>query len=137
MEGRPARRKMLPFWSPPCGVLLPTVQPAQRGCECTPLVGVGEGLEYSETGFMVLGRVIERACSCNYYDFIRENFIEPLELDHTLPADGPFIQDMAVGYMGDTEGAPHLALMPERTLRDGRLVPNPAFEFTGGGVIST
>jgi len=102
-----------------------------------PLFGVGEGLEYSETGFLVLGLVIERACSCDYYDFIRERFLEPLKLEHTVPADGPVISGMAVGYMGDTEGSPHLALLPERTLRDGRLVPNPAFEFTGGGVVST
>lgn len=99
----------------------------------TALFGVGEGMDYSETGYLLLGLVIERACGCRYYDLLRVRFLEPLSLKRTDPADGPELADVAVGYLGadDYHG------LPRKTLIGGRIVPNPAFEFTGGGIVST
>lgn len=43
----------------------------------------GERIKYSNFGYMVLGAVIEHVTNQSYEDFISENILNPLEMDHT------------------------------------------------------
>ncbi len=43
----------------------------------------GENFHYSNTGYNVLGKIIERASGISYSDFITKRFIEPLQLTNT------------------------------------------------------
>ena len=62
----------------------------------------GEKWGYSNTGFLVLGKVIEKVTGQDYYDYVRENVYRPAgmantdcyELDRVNP-------NLAVGYEGD------------------------------------
>ena len=102
--------------------------------EAAPLFPPGEGWAYSDTGYILLGLVIEEVTGRAYYDEVRERFLAPLGLDDTLPSDGPEIPGLAVGYTvpGNPFG------LPERTAdAAGRLVWDPGVEWTGGGLAST
>ena len=62
----------------------------------------GEKWAYSNTGFLVLGKVIEKVTGQNYFDYVRENIYRPAgmtgtdcyELDRVNP-------NLAVGYEGE------------------------------------
>ncbi|RDC69691.1 class A beta-lactamase-related serine hydrolase [Rhodovulum sp. 12E13] len=99
-----------------------------------PLFAPGDGWAYSDTGYILLGLVIEQVTGRAYHDEVRERFLAPLGLDDTLPSDGPDIPGLAVGYTvpGNPFG------LPERTAdAGGRLVWDPGVEWTGGGLAST
>ncbi|MEE4118698.1 MAG: serine hydrolase domain-containing protein [Paracoccaceae bacterium] len=99
-----------------------------------PLFAPGEGWAYSDTGYILLGLVIEEVTGRTYYAVLRDRFLAPLNLDDTLPSHGPDIPGLAVGYTvpGNPFG------LPERTTdAEGRLVWDPAVEWTGGGLAST
>jgi CubicO group peptidase (beta-lactamase class C family) len=67
--------------------------------EKTTLFEPGTKYQYSNTGFVVLGKIIEEVSGMNYYDYIRENIYRPAgmintdsyELDRITP-------DRAIGY---------------------------------------
>ncbi|MGC9418648.1 MAG: serine hydrolase domain-containing protein [Rhodovulum sp.] len=99
-----------------------------------PLFKAGTGWAYSDTGYILLGLVIERATGRPYYDVLRERLLDPLALRETRPSDRPDIPGLAVGYTvaGNPFG------LPVRTAdAAGRLVWDPAVEWTGGGLAST
>jgi len=98
------------------------------------LFAPGEGWAYSDTGYILLGLVIEEVTGRPYDAVVRERFLAPLGLDDTLPSDGPNIPGLAVGYTvpGNPFG------LPARTANvAGRLVWDPGVEWTGGGFAST
>lgn len=45
----------------------------------------GEDFHYSNTGYNILGKIIERASGMSYSDFVTKRFIEPLQLTNTIP----------------------------------------------------
>ncbi|MEE4162415.1 MAG: serine hydrolase domain-containing protein, partial [Woeseiaceae bacterium] len=99
-----------------------------------PLFEPGEGWAYSDSGYILLGLVIEAVTGRPYYAVVRELFLEPLDLQHTVPSDRRDIRGLAVGYTvpGNPFG------LPERTAdAEGRLLWDPAVEWTGGGLAST
>jgi D-alanyl-D-alanine carboxypeptidase len=94
----------------------------------------GTGWAYSDTGYILLGLVIETVTGQPYYDVVRQRFLDPLGLDDTGPSDRPYLRNLAVGYTipGNPFG------LPVRTAdADGRLVWDPGTEWTGGGLAST
>ena len=98
------------------------------------LFEAGTGWAYSDTGYILLGLVVEKVTGRSYYDVVQEMFLEPLSLTDTIPSDRPDIPGLAVGYTipGNPFG------LPERTAdADGRLVWDPGVEWTGGGLAST
>jgi D-alanyl-D-alanine carboxypeptidase len=97
-----------------------------------PLFAVGRGYAYTDTGYILLGMIIERAGGAPYYDQLRRRFLEPLHLTLTLPADRRELPDVAAGYMAEKNP---LGLPPKTTL-DGTLRFNPLNEWTGGGLVS-
>ena len=99
-----------------------------------PLFEAGTGWAYSDTGYVLLGLVIEETTGKPWQSSVYERFLSPLKLTGTKPSDGPNLPGLAVGY---TYPENPLGL-PERTAdADGRLLWNPAVEFAGGGFVST
>lgn len=98
------------------------------------LFKAGTGWAYTDTGYLVLGLVIEAATGQNYFDLVRERFLDPLKLADTVPSTEPTLAGLAVGYtVKDNPFG-----LPARTMDDrGNLLWNPAVEWTGGGFVTT
>jgi CubicO group peptidase (beta-lactamase class C family) len=69
----------------------------------------GEGMQYSNAGYVLLGAIVEAASGQSYYDYIRDNIFEPAGMTRSgfVPRDGSD-DGVAVGYSqndsGDDEG---------------------------------
>ena len=99
-----------------------------------PLFEAGTGWAYSDTGYVLLGLVIEAVTGRRYHQIVRERFLAPLALTGTFPSNRRDLPGLAVGYTipGNPSG------LPARTAdADGRLLWDPAVEWTGGGLAST
>lgn len=94
----------------------------------------GQGWAYSDTGYLLVGMVIEEVTGHSYYDEIRERFLIPLGLLDTSPADRRELDRLATGYL-----APDNPFrLPARTLDDNNhLHWHPGIEWTGGGLVTT
>jgi len=98
------------------------------------LFPAGSGWSYTDTGYLLLGLVIEEVTGRSYYDLAAERLLDPLGLHATAPSDRRALPGLAVGYTA----ADNLFGMPPRTLDEaGQLVWDPATEWTGGGLVST
>jgi D-alanyl-D-alanine carboxypeptidase len=93
----------------------------------------GEGWDYSDTNYILLGMIIERLTGAAYYDEMRRRVLEPLGLANTVPSNSRRIPGLVQGYAG-VENAFRL---PDAVLIDGVFAINPQFEWTGGGIAST
>lgn len=94
----------------------------------------GTGWAYSDTGYILLGLVIEKATGQPYHEVARARFLDPLGLSQTFPSDQRDLPGLAVGYVAPD----HPFGLPSRTAdAEGRLLWNPAVEWTGGGFAST
>lgn len=99
-----------------------------------PLFPPGSAWTYSDTGYLLLGLVIEEAAGRTYYDLVTERFLAPLGLVDTAPSNSRRITGLAVGYTSDSNPFG----LPPRTMDEtGRLLWDPAMEWTGGGLVST
>src|SRR5262249_19125105 len=97
-----------------------------------PLFPAGQGFKYTDTGYILLGLIIERAGGATYYHQVRKRFLEPVKLKLTEPADHRAIANLAAGYLS----ARNLFGLPAKITADGKLRYNPATEWTGGGLVS-
>ena len=100
--------------------------------DAQPPFAAGQGWEYSDTNYIVLGMIIERAGNAPYYDQLRERILYPHSLSRTIPSDSrllPIVQGYA-GAGNPVGGA-------DEMLAGGRFVINPQFEWTGGGLATT
>ncbi len=78
----------------------------------------GTRFEYSNLGYAVLGRVIERVAGQRAQDFVSDRLLRPLGMSRTVweAADAPAGSDIVVGLRGD-------GVTPELTPLDGGLAP--------------
>src|SRR5688572_3111451 len=94
----------------------------------------GAGWEYSDTNYIVLGMIIEKVTGSSYHDELRRRLLVPLKLEKTLPVDGPRVAGLVQGYAGaDNAFGGKDQMLDEQ----GRMIINPQFEWTGGGIAST
>ncbi|HEX6849745.1 MAG TPA: serine hydrolase domain-containing protein [Chitinophagaceae bacterium] len=94
----------------------------------------GEGWEYSDTNFILLGMIIEHLTGKKYYELLFEKILEPYQLANTKPTDRHLLPGIAQGYAGKDNPFK----LPEKVIKDdGSFVINPQFEWTGGGLYST
>lgn len=99
-----------------------------------PLFPAGEAWAYSDTGYLLLGLVIEEAGGAAYYDLVAARFLAPLGLTATTPSNTQALPGLAAGYVGEDNPFG----LPRRTMDEaGRLLWDPAMEWTGGGLAST
>ncbi len=98
------------------------------------LFAPGEGWSYTDTGYLILGLIIERAAGQPYYDYVQAKFLDPLNLERTGPSNDTVIDGLARGYVFP---ASELGLPPFTTNDDGEMVWDPSVEWTGGGLYSS
>lgn len=92
----------------------------------------GQGWDYSDTNYIVLGMIIERITQDSFYAQAQSRLIAPLRLTRTVPQDSPVIAGLIQGYAGENNPFGGQDAM----LREGRMIINPQFEWTGGGFAS-
>jgi len=93
----------------------------------------GDGWEYSDTNYIILGMIIELLTGNTYYDEMRRRILQPLELQNTVPTDTRRVPGLVQGYAG----VENLFRVPDAVIVDGQFAINPQFEWTGGGIAST
>lgn len=93
----------------------------------------GDGWAYSDTGYILVGMILEAVTGRDYYDLVQERFLTPLDLRHTSPSNTRALSDLAAGYTPENPfGWP-----TKSTRSDGTLAWHPGIEWTGGGLVST
>ena len=97
-----------------------------------PPFAAGQGWEYSDTNYLLLGMIIERLTGSTYYAELERRLLQPLALDATIPSDRRRIPGLVQGYAGAEN-----PFGPAEMLADGVFAFNPQFEWTGGGIAST
>ena len=98
-----------------------------------PLFKAGEGWAYTDTGYILVGLIIEEATGRDIYSIIEEQFLAPLNLHSTSPSDRYVLPGLAAGYAAENS----LGFPVKTTTPGGRMVWHPGIEWTGGGLIST
>lgn len=72
----------------------------------------GSRWSYSNTGYLLLGKVIEKVSGESYRDYLQHHILDPLHMRNTYTtADEDRLPDMALGYRhanGEVEDAPHI-----------------------------
>jgi D-alanyl-D-alanine carboxypeptidase len=91
----------------------------------------GKGYAYTDTGYLLVGLIIEKSSGERYYGLIKREFLDPLALTLTIPSDRPDLPGLAQGYPDQT-GEFTLPATTEEI--PGVLRWNPSSEWTGGGL---
>lgn len=92
----------------------------------------GKGWAYSDTNYLLLGLIIENITGSTYYEVLQNELLVPMNLALTEPSVNRKLTGLAQGYIG-SQNYFHL---PKKVIVDDLLAINPAFEWTGGGVIT-
>lgn len=58
----------------------------------------GERWEYSNTNYLLLGRIVEVVSGQSFQRYVDDNVLEPIGMAHSFVADGTVHDDMAVGH---------------------------------------
>lgn len=98
-----------------------------------PPFAAGQGWEYSDTNYIVLGMILERVTGKEFYGEAKRRFIKPLKLTNTIPQDGPKLKNVVQGYAGPNNPFGGR----DRMIENGKFIVNPQLEWTGGGWAST
>lgn len=99
-----------------------------------PVHAAGEGWGYSDTGYIVLGMIIEKICNDSYYSQLEKRILKPYKLHGISPSLSREFDRLVPGYTG--ENVPPFNL-PGKTVVDGKYIFNPQFEWTGGGLVTS
>ena len=102
--------------------------------DAEPLFPAGTGWAYTDTGYLLLGLVIEEVSGRRVFDLVASRFLDPLGLEDTAPSDRPDLPGLAVGYVAEDNP---FGLPPRTADSAGRLLWDPGMEWTGGGFLST
>lgn len=86
----------------------------------------GSKMAYNNTGYIILGRVIEVVSHQSYRDYVRTHLLDRADMKHTFTvADEPRLDNMAIGYRIQQN-----ALQPAPTIHD-------SFGWSAGNLVST
>lgn len=97
------------------------------------LFAPGEKWAYSDTNYILLGKLVEKVTGKRFYDLVRTRLLKPNGLEQTVPTDKRRIEHMAQGQVvtGRSMG------VGEWALKDGQFSYNVQFEWCGGGWATT
>ena len=98
-----------------------------------PPFAAGEGWEYSDTNYIMLGMIIEKVTGKRFYEEANRRLVKPLKLSNTIPQDAVRIKGVVQGYAGPNNPFGG----KDEMIHDGKFAINPQFEWTGGGWAST
>jgi D-alanyl-D-alanine carboxypeptidase len=119
-------RNPLEVWAPAALVGLATRHP--------PLFAPGTSWAYSNTGYILLGLVVERATGTTVAEQLRRRIFEPLALTRTSLPDAPLLAPpFAHGYLGPGNG---LIATPRGRPADVT-VWSPSWAWAAGALVST
>lgn len=94
----------------------------------------GHGWKYTDTGYILLGLIIETVAQNSYYSELERRFLSPLNLKETGPSNKRKLSRLAAGYTM-VNNTYHL---PSKSLdQSDEMAWNPVIEWTGGGLISS
>lgn len=99
-----------------------------------PLFAAGEGWSYSDTGYVLLGMIIEKSAKTSLYEQVTQRFLTPLQLTQTTPSNQASLPNLAAAYTLESNA---FGLPRKSTSAPGVMVWNPAFEWAGGGLVSS
>jgi D-alanyl-D-alanine carboxypeptidase len=97
------------------------------------LFPAGTKWSYADTNFILLAYIAEKITGKRMYDLIAKDILKPLGLSDTIPSTSRTLPGLIPGY--SMPGSPFS--FEGRTIRDGKFVINPQFEWAGGGFVST
>lgn len=97
-----------------------------------PVHPAGKGFAYSDTGYLLLGMLIEKITGQYLYNAVQQRVLYPAELFETYPADKRILPHHANTYSKEP-----IFDMPGAVFNNGLCKYNPQFENTGGGFTST
>jgi D-alanyl-D-alanine carboxypeptidase len=98
-----------------------------------PLFPAGEGYRYTDTGYILVGLIIEKATDSTYYEQLQKRLLQPLRLQRTVPQNTRRVPGIVQGY---GYASSQLFGLPVRVVEDGAFVFDPSLEWTGGGLVS-
>jgi D-alanyl-D-alanine carboxypeptidase len=97
--------------------------------DATPPFAAGQGWDYSDTNYIVLGIILEDILRRPLYAEVRSRFLQPLKLSRVVPSTSRRIPGLVKGYAGPRDPLG----LPDEVIANGQFVINPQFEWTGGG----
>lgn len=97
-----------------------------------PLFAPGEGYSYTDTGYILVGLILEKVGGRPYDSLLQERLLGPLELTRTRPQDRRSVPRLAQGYARQSD----VFGLSGAVLEDGTLPFHPQTEWTGGGLYS-
>ena len=89
----------------------------------------GQGWDYSDTNYIVLGVILEGITGTRLYDEVQKRFLGPLKLARVAPTTSRRVPGLVPGYAGSRDPLG----VPDEVMTNGVFVINPQFEWTGGG----
>ena len=101
--------------------------------DAQPPFAAGQGWQYSDTNYIVLGMIIEKVVNNSAYDEIKRRFLDRHQLRNTIPSDRIELPNVVQGYAGANNPFGGSDAM----IVNGRFVVNPQLEWAGGGFAST
>ena len=97
--------------------------------DAKPPFAAGQGWDYSDTNYIVLGMILEQITGTKLYDEVQRRFLTPLGLTRIVPSTSRRIQGLIQGHAGPRDPLG----LPDEVIQNGAFVINPQFEWTGGG----
>ena len=97
--------------------------------DAAPPFDAGQGWDYSDTNYIVLGVILEGITGTRLYDEVQRRFLTPLKLTRVVPSTSRRIPGLVPGYAGARDPLG----LPDEVMPGGVFVINPQFEWTGGG----
>lgn len=101
--------------------------------DAEPLFPPGKGWAYTDTGYILIGLVIEAITGRTYYEELNDRFLWPLGLKATTPSDKRALSNLAAGYVATDNP---FGFPAKTTDQSGIMLWHPGLEWTGGGLIS-
>lgn len=98
-----------------------------------PLFEAGKGFNYSDSNYLIVGLIIEEATQSTYYQELQKRILIPHGLTNTLAQDRQILPGLIPGY---TNFLGIFGKEAVKTVTEGKMIYNPKFEWTGGGIIT-
>jgi len=90
------------------------------------LFPAGQGYNYSDTNYILVGMIIEKVTGRSLYELIDEKILKPFKLERTIPSNALTLPEMSNGYLDDGP-----------VIVNGKFRINPQWEWASGGFAST
>lgn len=100
--------------------------------DLAPVHPVGKGWGYSDTNYLLLGLIIEKAGGDTFYNQAQKRLLEPFNLRNTYPSTQRALPGLVQAYIGDQ----NFLNLPPKTVENGLYAVNPQFEWCGGGFVT-